>query len=304
MFSKSGLFALVMVLAVAASCVPAGSQTKKVVHYDPTKTKMGEIQARGHIVVGIPSDYPPFGSLSSSGQPQGFTAGLGRLVADALGVKVQYVGRPSDQLLGIVDSDAADLVFPMVPITQDAAASHPFSDPYLLVHQRLLVPRGSGIRGLTDLGGTAVCSAIDPKTEVPLTRLDPSISLRTKRSVAGCAAPLENGRVAAVTGPDVALLGLRSQIPGSELVGGRLTTEGYGAAVSPCAPGLAEFVTRVLAGAKKDGTWTELYKRWVVPASGSSYVPTPPTLSVIDAWDLFPPTPGAPTPAPIACPTP
>ena len=265
--------------------MPAGSQTKKIVQYDPTKTKMGEIQARGHIVVGIPSDYPPFGSLSSSGQPEGFTAGLGRLVADALGVKAKFVGRPSDQLLGIVDSDGADLVFPMVPITQDSAASHPFSDPYLLVHQRLLVPGGSGIRGVSDLGGTTVCSVINAQTEVPLPRLDPSISLKTKRSAGQCAAPLKKGQVAAVTGPDVALLGLRSRLPGSELAGGRLTTEGYGAAVSPCAPGLAEFVTRVLAGAKKDGTWTDLYKRWVVPASGSGFIPTPPTRSVIDAWD-------------------
>ena len=66
---RLGLFACILV--VASACVPASSQTNKVVHYDPTKTKMGEIQQRGHLIVGVPSDYPPFGFVSRSGQPEG-----------------------------------------------------------------------------------------------------------------------------------------------------------------------------------------------------------------------------------------
>jgi polar amino acid transport system substrate-binding protein len=300
---RSRALALAVLAVLASACVPAASTTRKVVHYDPLKTKMGEIQQRGHLVVGIPSDYPPFGYRTPSGEPRGFTAALGKLVADALGVPATYLALPSDRLFASVDSNKADVVFPMLPITQEAAAAHPFSDPYYLAHQRLLVPKGSPIREVGDLGGKRVCSAIDPHTELPLTRLDPSVSLMPKSRVAQCIGPLKAGKVAAVTASNVALMGLRSRAPGSEVVGDQLTTEGYGAAVSPCAPGLAEFVSRVFGVAKNRGTWTSLYRRWVLPASGSNYIPEPPTLTVIDAWDLFPPRPGAPTPTPLACPS-
>ncbi|MEA2508703.1 MAG: polar amino acid transport system substrate-binding protein [Actinomycetota bacterium] len=302
MSTRIGLLALLLV--GTSACVPASTQTNKVVHYDPAKTKMGEIQQRGHIVIGIPSDYFPLGYVTPSGKAAGFTAGLGKLVADALGVSVRYVARPSDRLLGLVDAGKADLVFPMIPITQDAAAAHPFTDPYLLAYQRLLVPRGSPIRGVADLGGKAVCSAIFRDTELPLTRLDPTVSLISVTHPARCAALLKSHRVAAATAPDVALLGLRRRLPGSQIVGDELTTEGYGAAASACAPGLAQFATRVFAVAKKNGQWARLYAKWVLPASGASAAPPPPTLTVIDAWDLFPPTGRAPSPTPVACPSP
>jgi polar amino acid transport system substrate-binding protein len=296
---------LVLLLLMGASaCVPAATQTNKVVHYDPTKTKMGAIQQRGRIVIGIPSDFFPFGYVDPSGNAAGFTAGLGRLVADALGVSVRYVARPSDQLLGIVDAGKADLVFPMIPITQRTAASHPFTDPYYLAHQRLLVPRGSPIRGVADLGGKKVCSAITHDTELPLTRLNPAVSLVPVSEASRCTPLLKSHRVAAATGPDVALVGLRHHLPGSQIVGDELTTEGYGAAASPCAPGLAQFATRVFATAKRNGQWARLYTKWVLPASGASAAPPAPTLTVIDAWDLFPPTGPAPSPTPVACPSP
>jgi polar amino acid transport system substrate-binding protein len=291
-------------LMTASACVPAATQTNKVVHYDPTKTKMGEIQQRGHIVIGIPSDFYPFGYVARSGDAAGFTAGLGRLVADALGVSVRYVARPADQLLGIVDRGKADLVFPMIPITQRTGGAHPFTDPYYLAHQRLLVPRGSPIRGVTDLGRKKVCSAITRETELPLTRLAPAVSLVSVKQADDCASLLKSHRVAAATASDVALLELRHRLPGSQIVGDELTTEGYGAAASPCAPGLAQFATRVFATAKRNGQWARLYTRWVLPASGASAAPPAPTLTVIDAWDLFPPTGPAPTSTPVACPSP
>jgi polar amino acid transport system substrate-binding protein len=302
MSTRLGL--VLLLLLSASACVPAASRTNKVVHYDPTKTKMGEIQQRGDIVIGIPSDFFPFGYVDPSGNAAGFTAGLGRLVGDALGVRVRYAARPSAQLLNLVDTGKADLVFPMIPTTQRTAAAHPFTDPYYLAHQRLLVPRGSPIRGVADLGGKKVCSAITRTTELPLTRVDPAVSLITVNQAARCGSLLKSHRVAAATGPDVALLALRHRLPGSQIVGDELTTEGYGAAASPCAPGLAQFASRVFATAKRNGQWAKLYTKWVLPATGASAAPPAPTLTVIDAWDLFPPSGAPPSHNPVACPSP
>ncbi|MDP9223886.1 MAG: transporter substrate-binding domain-containing protein [Actinomycetota bacterium] len=292
-----------LLLCVGTACVPSAGQTLKVVHYGRGKTKMGDIQQVGKMTIGVPSDFYPFGYLNRSHKPAGFTVGLGKLVAEALGVKARFITRPSGQLLRLADSNRADLVFPMVPITQEAAAAHPFSDPYLLAHQRLLIPSGSGIHQVSDLNGKNVCSAIDPRTEIPLNRLDPQVRLLRVRSASRCVTALRKHRVAAATASDVALLGLKSRVHGSRIVGDQLTTEGYGAAVNTCAAGLAQFATRVFATAKSDGKWTKLYKRWVLPATGESSIPEPPTLTVNDAWDLFPLAP-SPTASPVVCATP
>ena len=289
-------------LLLCCACVSSAAPSRSVPSFDPTKTKMGEIQAKGRLIVGIPSDYYPFGFVRA-GKARGFTAALGGLVARALGVTARYVPLPADRLLAAVDSGRADLVFPMTPITQTAVAAHPFSDPYYIAHQRLLVPQGSAVQQVTDLGGNRVCSAIDPETEIALDRLEPNVKLLSVQHASECAAPLRSGRVAAATAADVALFALRAKLPGSRLVGDRLTTEGYGAAVNACDGGLAQFVSRVIGTAKTDGDWTRLYERWIRPASGSTYVPDPPALTVIDAWDLFPPQPGAPSPTPVVCPS-
>jgi polar amino acid transport system substrate-binding protein len=303
---------LVIALALAGACVPAEPATNVVVHYDPAKTKMGAIQQRGSIVIGVPSDRYPFGYVGSpsapketpSSSPKGFTVGLGKLVADALGVKARYIAAPSDKLLGLVDSNQADVVFPMVPITQDAVAAHTFSDPYFVGHQRLLVPGGSAVRQVADLKGESVCSAIDPKTEFQLTHFDPNIVVLPVTSPTECVKPVDEGKVAAATGADVVLMGIKAQVDHSQITGDQLTTEGYGAAVNPCDPGLAEFVSRVFGNAVKEGRWTALYKQWILPASGSNSIPNPPTMTVGDAWDLYPPTSATPSPAPLNCPTP
>jgi polar amino acid transport system substrate-binding protein len=301
MSMKAWVVAVLIVLVPA--CASGSAASSGVPHFDPTRTKMGEIQARGHIVIGVPSDYFPFGYVKGR-RARGFTVGLGGLVAQALGVSARYVAAPASDLLRLVDSNRADLVFPMTPITQTAVAAHPFSDPYYIAHQRLLVPQGSAVQQVTDLGRSKVCSAIDPETQIPLTRLEPRVRLLSVKQASQCARPLRAGRVAAATSSDVALLALRALVRGSSLVGDRLTTEGYGVAVNACDPGLAQFVSRVFGTAKRDGDWTTLYQRWVLPATGSTYLPDPPTMTVIDAWDLFPPKPGAPSPTPAACPSP
>jgi polar amino acid transport system substrate-binding protein len=294
---------LTLLLSLGAACVPSAGRTVKVVNYQPGKTKMGDIQQSGTIIIGVPSDFYPFGYLGRSHKPRGFTVAMGNLVARALGVHARYLVRPAGQLVGLVDSDRADLVFPMIPITQAAVAGHPFTDPYVVAHQRLLVPRGSQIHDVSDLRGKKVCSAIDPQTEIRLDRLNRHVTVVGASAAMKCLPLLRKHRVAAATAPDVALLGLRSRLPGSKLVGDQLTTEGYGAAVNPCAPGLAQFATRVFGTAKNDGEWTTLYTRWVLPASGESSAPEPPDLTVNDAWDLFPLT-SSPPASPIDCTTP
>lgn len=137
---------LVCALSLLGACVPPEESNDKIKRYDPEENIMGQIQERGVLLIGVPVDYPPFAILDDDGV-KGFVVDLGNLVAEALGVKAQFIPAPNRVLLDMVYSNPktcaeetdADLVFPMVPITEEMLAGYTFTDPYWVGHTRSLL---------------------------------------------------------------------------------------------------------------------------------------------------------------------
>lgn len=138
--------ALLCALALVTACVPPEESNDRIRTYDPEQNIMGEIQQRGVMRIGLPSDFPPFAILDGE-TPEGFLVDVGQLIADALGVQPEFVAAPSDELLAMVSVDAddpegeteADLVFPMTPITERLVKGFTFADPYWVGHTREIV---------------------------------------------------------------------------------------------------------------------------------------------------------------------
>ena len=135
--------ALVCALALSASCVPPEEGNDRVKRYDPAENIMGVIQERGVLRIGVPSDYPPF-AIVEGASVEGFVVELGTLAAEALGVEAEFIPAPNRVLLDMVYVDPkkpeaptdADLVFPMVPITEELVKAWTFTDPYWVGHTR------------------------------------------------------------------------------------------------------------------------------------------------------------------------
>ena len=135
--------ALVCALALSVACVPPEESNDRIKRYDPTENIMGVIQERGVMRIGVPSDYPPF-AIVDGPSVEGFVVELGTLAAEALGVESEFIAAPSDDLLDMVYVDPkkpeaptdADLVFPMVPITEELVKAWTFTDPYWVGHTR------------------------------------------------------------------------------------------------------------------------------------------------------------------------
>lgn len=137
---------LVCALVLLVSCVPPEESNDRIKRYDPEQNIMGVIQERGVMRIGVPSDYPPF-AIVEGGSVEGFVVELGTLAAEALGVEPEFIPAPSHQLLGMVYVEPehpeapteADLVFPMIPITEELVQMWTFTDPYWISHERELV---------------------------------------------------------------------------------------------------------------------------------------------------------------------
>ena len=283
---KRFVLSAVAVAVLGAACVPPEPVVDLSKDYTED-TVMGEIQARGHIVIGIPDDAYPLGYVDQNDEPQGFVADLGQEIADKLSVDARFISGTSEQLLSLPKDGAADVTFPALAITEERVdQKYQFSDPYYVAHQRLLVRSGDTVESLDDLSGETVCAVAGDETQVALDETDPSISV-VEADSQGCLSRLTKDEVAAVTGPDFLLAGLRLQDPEKLTVtGDQLTTEGLGAVIERGAAQWTDYVNGVLFFAKSEGLWEEAFNETI--GLGLEEPVEPPEITAEEAAALYP----------------
>jgi len=270
----------VAVALVTAACVPPLPDNDEYVRFDE-ETVMGEIQAAGTLVVGLPDDV---------GDPWvGFATAVARDVGDSLRVEIDYRSYPNDDLVGLVDAGEIDLGFPVQTVTEQLVRKHAFSDPIYVGHQRLVVPADAGVETVDDLTGE-VCSPIDDATGIELHELNPVLSTVPLRpgDATGCVPLLEDGLVASATAPDVLLATMMEELPpGYEVTGEQLTTEPLGVALERGASGWVDYVNKVITEFDQEGRWAAAYEEHLGPLLGGP-TPEPPNMTVEEAAALFP----------------
>jgi polar amino acid transport system substrate-binding protein len=159
-----------------------------------------------------------------------------------------------------------------------------FSDPYYIARGRVLVKKDSDIKGVEDLGGKKVCTALGSTYEANLKKQAPTAKLSLVDSYSECLELIQNGAVDAVSTDDVILTGMIIQDDSLQLVGEQLTQEPYGAGIKKGEKQVVDFVNQVFREVKRDGRWKALYERWVGRYTGQKQ--EPPNISVQEAVKL------------------
>ena len=275
-----------VVSTLVGGCVAATEPAEERMPSFSADSLLGAIQEDGEIVVAVPADAPPLSFSSPKGTPRGLAVEVGRWIAKGLGVEASFVTAPEDEVVQMVEDARADIAFPSTPITSAILRETTFSDPYYLGHQRLLVAEGSQIRDVYDLAGGKVCSVPSP-TEVRLDGIVPTIEVIEAVTAEDCARSVKRGEVLAGTASDLALMGAVSRADGLEITGDELNTQGYGVVLEPGASSAADFIDRLLAGARADDLYVDWYAKWVGPYVADP-LPDAPKLSAEQAAALFP----------------
>ena len=250
-------------------------------------TTMAELQERGEITIGVKFDVPPFGFLNpQTDEVEGFDVDIGQAIADELGVEPNFIEAISDNRIPFLQDGTADLILSTMTITTDRDAEIDFSVPYFIAHGRILVPMGSDIQGIEDLGGTSVCTALGSTYEATIAEQAPEADLQLVDSYSECLELLQNGAVDAVSTDDVILTGMIIQDDTLQMVGDELTTEPYGAGIADGDTEFKEFVDGVISDYLSDGRWAAAYENWIGQYTGESS--EPPTMTLEDALELRP----------------
>ena len=226
---------------------------------------MAKIRARGYLIAGVDQSTYHFGFLNPlNGQIEGFDIDMIRAVAQAIfgnPNKVQFKAITDAQRIPDILSGAVDIVAHTMTITCARLQQVDFSSVYFDAAQRVLVLKNSPAKSLADLKGQKVCA----------TTGSDSLSVIAKAGAVPVAVPywtdclvlLQQGDVAAISTDDSILDGLAGQDPWTKLVGGRLTDEPYGLAISKQYPEFVRFVNAVLAQLRSDGQWAASYRHWI-----------------------------------------
>ncbi len=209
--------------------------------------------------------YPPF-EFSPKDGPEGFDIDLMNEIAERAGFEVDYENVPFDELLRGLNTDLYDAAISAMTITTAREQQVDFSDPYFNADQCLLVASYSDVESVDDLADGTVgvqlgtAGQIETQELINAGRVGRGVTFRT---IEDAFAALKNGQVEGVVYElAVAQNAVEESEGGLRMVETIPTGDQYGIAF-PEESGLVEPVNEALAEIKADGTYEEIYERWI-----------------------------------------
>ena len=260
------LFAAALVLATALVLVGCSAGNEETFEGSAQGETTGPVIVEGQkITVASNIAYPPF-EFSPRGKPKGFDVDLMNEIADRSGFEVEYENVQFDGLIRGLSTDLYDAAISAMTITTTRAQQVDFSDPYFNADQALLVTSYSDVGSVDDLGEATVgvqrgtAGQIEAQELINAGRIKQG---RTYTTIEEAFAALKAGHVDGVI-YELALAqrAVERSEGGLRMVETVPTGEQYGIAF-PKDSDLVEPVNEALAEIKEDGTYEEIYERWI-----------------------------------------
>jgi polar amino acid transport system substrate-binding protein len=263
--------------AAAATCNPEASSLRPSGPPQVTSGSfMAKIRARGYLLAGVDQSTYHFGFLNPlTGNIEGFDIDMIQAVAKAIFGKadastIHFKAISDQDRIPDITNGTVDIVAHTMTITCDRLKQIDFSSVYFEAAQKVLVLKTNHAASLAGLRGQKVC-ATTGSDSVDKINAAGAIAVQVPYWT-DCLVKLQQNDVAAVSTDDSILDGLAAQDPWTKIIGGPLTREPYGLAISKQHPEFVRFVNGVIQQYESDGQWKDSYQRWLGPA------PKPPQL--------------------------
>jgi len=254
--SSLALPTLALAVLALAGCSSAAS--------DATSESGVTLIAEGKLTVCTNPPYEPF-EFKEGDQIVGLDIDIVQEVANDLGVDLALVETGFDgiQSGAALNAGSCDLVASGITITEEREGKLDFSDPYFDANQGLLVPAGSSLDRLESLAGVTV--GVQQATTGDTFAADNALNAVQFEDLGLQIQALKNSQVEAIIN-DIAVLG--PYVDDSFVIGTQFETgEQYGLGVKTRNTALLDAVNGTLERIVTDGTYDEIYARWITPAA-------------------------------------
>jgi len=226
---------------------------------------LDDARSPGKLLVGVKTDFPPFGYLDPSGEPAGFDVDVARDLAKALFEdegRLETVPVTTGSRIPFLYSDWIDMIVATVTVTEERRQVLEFSDPYFVSASLLLVPAGSPLRGIEDLAGKTVAVIEGSVQEKDLALVAPGAKRIAFRNTGEAVQALKAKKADALCQDDVLVLALAKENRGLSAAGKPILPRPYAIAVRKGDLATLRWINEKLSAMKKDGSYDRLREKY------------------------------------------
>ena len=221
------------------------------------------IQKKGVITVATSPDFPPFESLEG-GEIVGIEVDIVNLIAEELGVEVQYEQMDFDSVLPGVQAGKFDVGMSGITVTEKRLENADFTDPYFLASQAIVVLADSDITCKADLEGKTI--SVQTGTTAESYCMENGYDVQAFVANNDAVSALTTGKVDAwVVDNEVAVALSAEQNGATVVLDEKMTSEPYAFAFAKDSGTLVEAFNEAQAALIADGTVAAIFESYGVP---------------------------------------
>jgi polar amino acid transport system substrate-binding protein len=135
--------------------------------------QLDEITKRGTLVVAVPQDFPPFGSVGADLQPVGYDVDTAAYLAESLGVKLELVPVTSANRIPYLQTRKVDLVISSMGKNPERERVIDFSRAYAPFFLGVFGSSDAAVASAADLSGKTVGVTRGSVEDLELSKLAP-----------------------------------------------------------------------------------------------------------------------------------
>ena len=226
---------------------------------------VADIKKKGEITVGMLVDFPPYGTMNTSNQPDGYDADVAKLLAKDLGVKLNLVPVTGPNRIPFLLTNKLDLLVASLAITPERAKQVQFSNPYAAATIVLYGDKKANIKAPSDLKGKRIGVARASTQDVALTAIAPEgTEIRRFDDDASGMQALISGQVDAIGASTTVAAQIAKRVPPNTFEDKFiLRQQQMGVAMRPDQAELLKTVNDFVAKNTANGELNKLYQKWL-----------------------------------------
>nr|WP_231378558.1 transporter substrate-binding domain-containing protein [Bordetella sp. FB-8] len=226
---------------------------------------LADLKKKGKVTIGMLVDFPPYGILNSSNQPDGYDADVAKLLAKDMGLKADIVPVTGPNRIPYLLTGKVDMLVASLAVTPERAKQVLFSKPYSAASIVLYGLTKLNMKTPADLKGLRIGVARASTQDVAVTKIAPEgTQIRRFDDDASAMQALLSGQVDAIGCSVTVAAQIAKRAPAGQFeTKFGLLQQNMAVALRPGDDALVKTVNDLIAKNTANGELDKLYQKWL-----------------------------------------
>lgn len=226
--------------------------------------RLADIKSSGVLKAGVKFDFKPFGYVDEKNNVVGFDIDLLKYIAKELGVEVKFQQVTSKTRIPMVAGGHIDVAAASMTHKVERDGPIDFTISYFFDGQSILARNDCTAKEAKDFSGKVVGAVQGATSGENFKKIVPDVKrIKYSQEYSASIQDLLSGKVDAITTDLVWCTTQANESNGKlKVIGDTISFEPYGMGIAENESNLRDAINIAIQKSVKDGTYTELYKKW------------------------------------------